>query len=73
MHGKDTLITGLAQTHNDGWGPFHFNKGTNMNDALTRVENMSAEDFKNLQDPKYYAQFQSSLRQYSDDGEYNRI
>jgi YD repeat-containing protein len=72
-HGKDTLITSVAKTHDDGWGPLNFGSGTNMNDAMTRVEQMNEEDFKNLQDPKYYAQFKDSLRKYSDDGEYNRI
>jgi hypothetical protein len=72
VNGKDTMITDLAKTHSDG-GWFGIGKGTNMNDAMTRVEKMNADEFKQLQDPKYYDQFMKSLRSYSDDGEYNRI
>lgn len=73
LHGKDSLITQLAKTHDDGWGPLSFGAGTNMNDAMSRVESMSADDFKRLQDPKYYEELKQSLRTYSDDGEYKRI
>jgi hypothetical protein len=39
-----------------------------MNDAMTRVEQMSADDFEQLKDPKYYQQFKQALKSYSDVG-----
>ncbi|HEY9679689.1 MAG TPA: FHA domain-containing protein [Drouetiella sp.] len=75
IHGRETLISQLAKTHSDGWA-FGLGSGTNKNDLMTAVENMSKDDWTLLKGPdgaKYRKELQESLSTYADPTERARV
>lgn len=79
-HGRETIITQLAKGHDDGWGPFNWGAGHSMQDLMTKVENLSQDDWKALHDERnanppsdtFRKQIEDSLK-YADEGERKRI
>jgi YD repeat-containing protein len=76
-HGRDTIISQMAKTHSDGWGPFSWGAGHSKEDIMSKVETMSADDWKLLHDPATHDQFRHAIEQslsaYCDKGERDRI
>jgi YD repeat-containing protein len=76
MHGRETIVSQLAKGHSDGWGPFNWGDGHSMQDLMTKVENLSQDDWKLLNDPKTGPGFRKQLEDslgYADEGERKRI
>ena len=76
-YGRDTVISDMASTHSEAWGPFGLGSGHKHNDLLTRAENLSEKDYNLLRDPANGKQFlneiETSLAKYADEGESARI
>ncbi|CAN5736940.1 hypothetical protein BH10CYA1_BH10CYA1_34340 [soil metagenome] len=76
IHGRETIVSDMAKTHSDGWGPFSWGAGTNKNDLMTRVESLSKEDWTMLKGPdgaRFRKEIEDSLNTYADKGERTRV
>ena len=76
MHGRETIVSQMAKCHSDGWGPFSWGSGHSMNDVMSKVENLSKDDWTLLKGPdgaKFRQQISDSLGTYADQGEKDRV
>ncbi|MFA6208981.1 MAG: hypothetical protein WC714_06095 [Candidatus Obscuribacterales bacterium] len=71
LHGGKTLISGLAELHKDS--TFGFGGGHNTNDLMTRVENMTANEWNLLKNPAYKANLTESLKSYATADEQKQV
>jgi hypothetical protein len=77
INGRSTIVTDLANTHSDGWGPLGFGKGEKPQDILSKAENLSQADYNLLKDPtkgpEFRKELQDSLNTYADPGDAKRV
>ncbi|HEY9784730.1 MAG TPA: hypothetical protein V6D17_04945 [Candidatus Obscuribacterales bacterium] len=77
INGRETIVSQMAKTHGDGYGPWGWWSGHNKNDLISRAENLSEEDWKLLRDekkgPAFRKQIEDSLKIYADEGERAKI
>jgi hypothetical protein len=76
-YGRENVLTDMASTHSEAWGPFGLGSGHSRQDLMSRAENLSEADYNLLRDPKNGKQFrdeiENSLTKYADEGERTRI
>ena len=77
INGRSTIVSDLASTQSDGWGPLSFGKGHSKQDIMSKAENLSEADWKLLSDktkgPEFRRELEDSLKTYADPGESKRI
>ncbi len=76
-HGRDTVLTQMAKTHYEGWGPFSWGVGHSRQDMMSKAENLSEADWKLLRDPvegkNFRKQIEAGLGTFADKGERDRV
>lgn len=76
-HGRDNIVTEMAGTHSEAWGPFGWGSGHKRQDLMSRTENLSEKDYNLLRDPvkgkEFRQEIEQSLTKFADEGERTRI
>src|SRR5579885_81961 len=68
-----SLITQLCDTHSDGWWFTGIGSGHDTGDLLSKIENMSQQDWQRLKtDPGYRAQIDAALHTFAGSDEIKR-
>ncbi len=76
-HGRENIVTEMAETHSNAWGPFGWGSKHSRQDLMSRAENLSQKDYDLLRDPvkgkEFRREIEESLTKYADEGERTRI
>ncbi len=76
-HGRENIVTEMAETHSNAWGPFGWGSKHSRQDLMSRAENLSQKDYDLLRDPvkgkDFRREIEESLTKYADEGERTRI
>lgn len=88
IHGRETIVSQMAETHSDGYTGLHMFSGHNQQDLMGRAENLSKEDWLMLtthpqgtetqadadkRSKEFRSEIAASLNTYADPGERDRI